>query len=305
MRLEGKVAVVTGAGRGIGREEALAFAREGAAVIVNDFGGGPDGSGGAEEPAVEVCDSITSTGGKALPHFGDVSRMETGQELVQLALDNFGRLDILVNNAGILRDRMIYNMSEQEWDAVIAVHLKGTFVCTRAAARIFRERRSGVIVNTSSESGLGNMGQANYAAAKEGIIGFTNTVARDLGRYGCRANAIRPRAATRLTLSDELREAAERARSEGQPAPDLGPLERWAPDGVAPFVVWLCTDAAAQVNGRNFIVSNDQVTLMTEVTQERSLFGTGGWTLDQLDAQLPSTVTAGLRNRFPAREPQK
>ena len=151
----------------------------------------------------------------------------------------------------------------------------------------------------------GNMGQANYAAAKEGIIGFTNTIARDLGRYGCRANAIRPRAATRLTLTDELREAAERARRDGQPAPDLGPVNRWAPEGVAPFVVWLCSDAAAHVNGRNFIVSNDQITLMTEVTQERTLFGAGGWTLDQLDAQLPTTITAGLRNRFPAKESRR
>ena len=300
MRLEGKVAIVTGAGRGIGKEEALLLAREGAAVIVNDFGGGPDGRGdGQHGPADEVADAIVAAGGKAIPHYGDVSRMETGEELIQLALDQLGGLDILVNNAGILRDRMIYNMSEEEWDAVIAVHLKGTFACTRAAARVFREQRSGVIVNTSSESGLGNMGQANYAAAKEGIIGFTSTVARDLGRYGCRCNAIRPRAATRLTLSDELREQVDRARREGQPAPDMGPLEKWVAVGVAPLVVWLCTDAASRVNGRNFIVSANQVTLMTEPAWERTIYSEDVWTLGKLDEQLPLTVTQGLKNRWP------
>ncbi len=301
MRLEGRVAIVTGAGRGIGREEALQLAAEGAAVIVNDFGGGPDGRGGAEEPANEVVDAITEGGGKAIAHYGDVSRMETGEELAQLALDHFGKLDILINNAGILRDRMIYNMTEEEWDAVIAVHLKGTFACTRAAARVFREQRSGVIVNTSSESGLGNMGQANYAAAKEGIIGFTSTVARDLGRYGCRCNAIRPRAATRLTLSDELREQVDRARREGQPAPDLGPLDKWLAVGVAPLVVWLCTEAASGVNGRNFIVSANQVTLMTEPAWERTVYSEDVWTLQKLDEQLPLTVSQGLKNRWPAK----
>ncbi|MEE8558945.1 MAG: SDR family NAD(P)-dependent oxidoreductase, partial [Myxococcota bacterium] len=158
MRLEGRVAIVTGGGRGIGRAECEALAREGAAVVVNDFGGGADGTGGAEGPADEVADAITAAGGKAIPHYGDVSNPGTGEELVQLALSQFGRLDILINNAGILRDRMLHNMSEAEWDAVIAVHLKGTFVCTRAAATVFREQRSGVVVNTGSESGLGNMG---------------------------------------------------------------------------------------------------------------------------------------------------
>ena len=298
MRLKGRVAIVTGAGRGIGRFEALAFANEGASVVVNDFGGGPDGTGGSEEPADEVVDEILRGGGKAVAHYGDVSRMQTGEELLQAALNSFGRLDILVNNAGILRDRMIYNMTEQEWDAVIAVHLKGTFVCSRAASRVFREQRSGVIVNTSSESGLGNMGQANYSAAKEGIIGFTSTVARDLGRYGCRANAIRPRAATRLTLSDELRAQMERARAAGQPAPDIGQLEQWLPEGVAPLVVWLCTDAASNVNGRNFIVSANEIILMTQPQPETTLFSERGWTLDALDEQLPRTVTRQLQNRF-------
>ena len=250
MRLEGRVAIVTGGGRGIGRAECQELARQGASLIVNDFGGGADGTGGAEGPADEVADAVTAAGGKAIPHYGDVSKMATGEELVQLALHEFGRLDILINNAGILRDRMLHNMTEQEWDGVIAVHLKGTFVCTRAAATVFRDQRSGIVVNTGSESGLGNMGQSNYSAAKEGIVGFTRTVARDLGRYGCRCNVIRPRAATRMTLSDELREAAERARKAGEPAVDISQIEKQAPEAVAAFVAWLCSDAAANVNGR-------------------------------------------------------
>ncbi|MFQ5698027.1 MAG: SDR family NAD(P)-dependent oxidoreductase [Myxococcota bacterium] len=298
MRLEGRVAIVTGGARGIGRAEALALAREGASVIVNDFGGGPDGTGGASEPAEEVADEITAQGGKAIPQYGDVSNPDTGRELVELALDRFGRLDILINNAGILRDRMLHNMSEAEWDAVIAVHLKGTFGCTRAAAPVFRGQRSGVIVNTGSESGLGSMGQANYSAAKEGIAGFTRTIARDLGRYGCRANVIRPRAGTRLTLSDQLREAIERARRSGDPAPDLGSIERWVPEGVAAFVTWLCSDAAREVNGQDFVISAEQVSRLSLPEPVATIYSETPWTLDQLDRALPDSILRGVRNRF-------
>jgi NAD(P)-dependent dehydrogenase (short-subunit alcohol dehydrogenase family) len=301
MRLEGRVALVTGGGRGIGRAECLSLASEGAAVIVNDFGGGPDGSGGDQGPADEVADEITAQGGKAIAHYGDVSNPSTGEELVQLALDRFGRLDILVNNAGILRDRMLHNMSDAEWNAVISIHLTGTFNCTRAAAKVFRGQRSGVIVTTGSESGLGSMGQSNYAAAKEGIAGFTRTIARDLGRYGCRANMIRPRAATRLTLSDQLKEAIERAKKSGEAAPDLGRIESWIPEGVAPFVTWLCTDAAADVNGQDFVISAEHVSLMHQPRPATTLYSDEPWTLDQLDDLLPETITRGLRNEFPAR----
>ena len=301
MRLEGKVAIVTGGGRGIGRAECLALSREGASLIVNDFGGAADGTGGARGPADEVADEISAQGGKAISHYGDVSDPATADALVQLALDNFGKLDILVNNAGILRDRMLHNMSDEEWNLVIAIHLSGTFLCTRAAARVFREQRSGVVVNTGSESGLGSMGQANYAAAKEGIAGFTRTIAMDLGRYGCRANVIRPRAGTRMTLSDQLKEAIERAKKSGEPAPDIGRIEKWAPEGVASFVTWLCTDAAKEVNGRDFVVSAEQVSLMTLPTPVASVFTDEVWTLDQLDEQLPQTITRGLRNEFPGK----
>ena len=200
-RLDGKVAIVTGAGRGIGRGEALLLAAEGAAVVVNDLGGNTDGTGTDGGPADQVVAEITAAGGRAVANYDNVAEMQGGENLVKLALDTFGRLDILVNNAGILRDRMVFNMSEAEWDAVIAVHLKGHFTTIKAAGVIFRQQRSGRIINTGSSSGLGNMGQANYSAAKEGIVGLTRTVARDLGRYGATCNAIRPTAGTRLTLA--------------------------------------------------------------------------------------------------------
>ncbi len=291
MRLEERVAIVTGGGRGIGQQECEHLAKAGAAVVVNDFGGGADGSGGAHGPADEVADAIVAAGGKAIPHYGDVSKMETGQDLVQTALREFGRVDILINNAGILRDRMLHKMSEEEWDLVIAVHLKGTFACTRAVAEVFRDQRSGVVVNTSSESGLGNMGQSNYSAAKEGISGFTRTAALDLGRYGVRVNCIRPRAATRMTLSDQLREAVERAEKAGEPHVDLSRLESWTPDVVASFVTWLCTDAAADITGQDFLVSSEGIALMSQPRPSGNVTLEGGFDLDQLDASLAGAWT--------------
>ena len=191
-RLAGKVAIVTGGGRGIGRGEALLLAEEGAAVVVNDLGGNPDGTGHDGGPADEVVAEIKAKGGRAVASYDNVAEMAGGENMVKIALDTFGRLDIVVNNAGILRDRMVFNMSEEEWDLVVDVHLKGHFTTTKAAGVIFRQQRSGRIINTSSTSGLGSMGQANYSAAKEGIVGLTRTVARDLGRYGVTCNAIRP-----------------------------------------------------------------------------------------------------------------
>ncbi len=309
MRLSGRVAIVTGGARGIGKATCFSLAGEGASLVVLDYGGDVDGTGAGHGPADEVADAITEKGGKAIPHYGDVRSMETGTDVVQKALDQFGRVDILVNNAGILRDRMLHNMSEEEWDAVLDVHLKGTFVCTRAVAPVYREQRSGVVVNTSSESGLGNMGQANYSAAKEGITGFTRTIARDLGRYDCRANSIRPRAATRMTLSDELREAMQRARKEGMALGDdaagenpVAQIESWIPDGVAALTTWLCTDEAANVNGQDFIVSATEVSLMTQPTPERTIFTDEVWTVDELSRRMRSGVTRGLTNRFVAKK---
>ena len=199
MMLRDKVAVVTGAARGIGREIALLMAQHGAFVVVNDYGGGADGSGAARTPADDVVKEIKAVGGQAVANYDSVSTMAGGQSIIQTALDHFGRVDIVVNNAGILRDRMIFNMTEEEWDAVINTHLKGCFTVTRAAAPHMRERKWGRLINMTSTSGLvGNVGQANYAAAKLGIVGFTRVVALDMARYNVTANCISPFAWTRM-----------------------------------------------------------------------------------------------------------
>ena len=312
-RLEGKVAIVTGAGRGIGRGEALLLAEEGARVVVNDLGGSEAGEGADQSPADAVVAEIREAGGEAIANYGSVATMEGGEGMVQSALDAFGRLDILINNAGILRDRMVFNMSEEEWDAVIAVHLKGHFTTTKFASIVFRQQRWGRIVNTSSESGLGNMGQANYAAAKEGIVGLTRTCALDLGRYGVTVNAIRPRAGTRLTLSPELREAMQRARAsqrggEGDAGETgageaVSQLDALAPELVAPLAVYLCTDAAANVNGRDFIVGGDEVSLMSVPVKEATIHREGGWDLASLERVFPRVLGANLRNPAPPQPP--
>ncbi|HLZ69807.1 MAG TPA: SDR family NAD(P)-dependent oxidoreductase [Dehalococcoidia bacterium] len=309
-RLAGKVAIVTGGGRGIGRAEALLLAAEGAAVVVNDMGGSSHGEGASPSPADEVVAEIKAAGGRAVANYDNVAEMRAGENMVKAALDGFGRLDILVNNAGILRDRMIFNMSEEEWDAVIAVHLKGHFTVTRAASIIFRQQRSGRIISTSSESGLGNMGQANYSAAKEGIVGLTRTLARDLGRYGVTANAIRPRAASRLTISDEMRAAAARSQQTGVSAgvPDgggPGSIAAMLPEHVAPLVAYLATDEAAYVNGRNFVVGGDLISLLSEPEPIRTIINPNGfWTLDELMTHFKQTVGAGVRNQWPPQTPK-
>ena len=305
-RLKGRVAIVTGAGRGIGRGEALLLASEGASVVVNDFGGGAHGEGTEKGPADHVVDEIKALGVGAVANYGNVAEYATGEEMVKQAIDNFGRLDIVVNNAGILRDRMVFNMAEDEWDLVIAVHLKGTFNVTRHACAVFRQQRSGVIVNTSSESGLGNMGQANYAAAKEGIVGFTRTVARDMGRYNVRCNAIRPRAATRLTVSDEMKEAAARGSAAGMNPDLLQAFEKAnPPEAVAPLVVWLCSDEAANVNGRSFLVTGNQIGLYSEPKVVADIRSEGAWDLDTLSREMPDKVTKDLKNQFAPKEEAK
>ncbi|HCV00922.1 MAG: 3-hydroxyacyl-CoA dehydrogenase [Dehalococcoidia bacterium] len=318
-RLEGKVAIVTGAGRGIGKGEALLLAEQGARVVVNDLGGSPDGEGADSSPADEVVAEIVAGGGKAVANYDSVASMEGGERIVQTALDNFGSLDILINNAGILRDRMVFNMTEAEWDSVVAVHLKGHFTTTKYASLVFRQQRSGRIVNTSSESGLGNMGQANYAAAKEGIVGLTRTCALDLGRYGVTVNAIRPRAGTRLTLSPELREAMRRARasrqttngnsdnSEGNDANSgqaISQMDVLEPEMIAPLVVFLCTEAAANVNGRDFVVGGDEVSLMTIPTKQATIHREGGWDLDSLERVFPRVIGTEVSNPAPAQTPK-
>lgn len=304
-RLEGKVAIVTGGGRGIGRGECLALAAEGARVVVNDFGGSTAGTGAAAAPADEVVGEIKAMGSDAVANYDNVADFEAGNRMVQQALDAFGRLDIVVNNAGILRDKMVFNMSEEEWDIVLAVHLKGHFNLSKHAGVVFRQQRGGVFVNTASESGLGNRGQANYAAAKEGIIGLTRTLARDMGGYGVRANAIRPRAATRLVISEEMKAAAQRGGASGMGLAGLEAFEKAnPPEAIGPFVAWLCTDAAANINGRDFLVSGPMIGLycLPEIVKKADNPTEDKiWKLDDLDG-LMKDVTGDLVNQWPKKE---
>lgn len=292
-RLKGKVAVVTGAGRGIGRGEALALASEGAKVVVNDLGGGPNGIGSSKSPADEVVTEIRKLGGEAVANADSVTTPEGGENIIKTALNSFGKLDILVNNAGILRDRMIYNMSNEEWDIIQKVHLYGHFYTTRPACNWFRQQKSGRIINTSSSAGLGStFGQANYGAAKEGIVGFTRQVARDMARYNVTCNAIRPNAGTRLTLSDELKEAWKKAGMEA----NIARAEAAKPDDIAPIVVWLASDAATEVNGRTFYVQSGIVALYSEPVYEKSLCKVGSWTIEDMFNFMPMTLAAGLKS---------
>lgn len=291
-RLEGKVAIVTGAGRGIGRGEALALGSEGAKVVVNDLGGAADGSGASTSPAQEVVAEINKLGGEAVANYDSVATQQGGQNIIKTAIDTFGKVDILVNNAGILRDRMLFNMTEEDWDIVLKVHLYGHFHTIRAVSPLFRQQRYGRIINTASVAGLNatTYGQANYGAAKEGIVGLTRKVARDMGRYGVTCNCIRPNAGTRLTISDEMKKARPEA---------MARFEQMKPEGIAPLVVWLASDEASNVNGRTFFVEKGRVGLYSEPVLEKQLVKPGGWTIDELLMFMPGTMTKDLVNPDP------
>jgi NAD(P)-dependent dehydrogenase (short-subunit alcohol dehydrogenase family) len=288
--LEGKVAVVTGAGRGIGRCVALYFAEQGARVVVNDAGVAPDGTGQDQAPADQVVAEIVAAGGQAVASHDSVASMEGGERIVGAALDAWGRVDVLVNNAGILRDRMFIKMTEADWDAVIAVHLKGAFACTKAAVKHMQRQRCGRIINASSSSGLmGNAAQANYGAAKSGIAGFTRVLARDLGRYGITCNAIAPMAATRLTVG-----MADMAAKYGLTIPE--------PEYVAPLVAYLASDAAWNVNGQVFYVFGGSVSLAQPPVPRRTIFKREGWTVDELIEAVPTQLTQFTENPGPPAE---
>jgi NAD(P)-dependent dehydrogenase (short-subunit alcohol dehydrogenase family) len=278
--LDGRVAVITGAGRGIGREHALLFAREGASVVVNDLGGTTDGTGADSTPAQQVVDEIKGLGGTAVANYDDVADFEGAQRLINQAVETFGDLHVLINNAGILRDRMLANMAEQEWDSIMRVHLRGHFATTRWAASYWRveakegRQRPRAVVNTSSGSGLfGNRGQTNYGAAKAGIAMFSIIADAELAPYGVRVNCIAPNAATRLTAT------VQRAQAEETPTEDV-----WSPRhpaNISPFVAYLSTEACP-IHGRVFLVGGGEVSLFQPFTVVDGISKEGLWTVEEL-----------------------
>jgi len=288
--LDGRVAIITGAGRGIGREHALLFAAEGAKVVVNDLGGGLDGSSAAASPAEEVVAEIKDMGGDAVANHDNIATWEGGERLIKTALDSFGELHVLVNNAGILRDRVLVNLSEEDWDSVINVHLKGHFVPTRHAATYWREQAKAghpvkaSIINTSSTSGLlGNVGQSNYGAAKAGIAAFTVIIAEELARYGVRANAIAPAARTRMTestpgLSDYIVKPT-----------DAAVFDVWDPANISPLVATLAMEDC-EANGQVFFVQGGTVRKFQNWTMTETLEKHDRWEVAELARQLPTLL---------------
>jgi NAD(P)-dependent dehydrogenase (short-subunit alcohol dehydrogenase family) len=292
-RLDGRVAVVTGAGRGIGREHALLLGREGAAVVVDDIGAraGADAESVAAEIRAAGGDSVSTTAS---------ATWDGAAEIVNVALDAFGHLDIVINNATAGRNDDLWAYSEREWDLTMAVNLKGYYAVMRAAIPPMARQGAGAIVNTSSASGLGHPSHGAYATAKEGLIGLTRTAAMEVGRFGIRCNAIRPLAITQQVA--EYNDYAARWR----PLMDLtmgssstsASADALAPSKIAPFAVWLCTDAARGVTGRTFLLVGDRVSLLTEPRPKRTIEQSGGWTLDDLDRVAPDELVPGMVNRW-------
>jgi NAD(P)-dependent dehydrogenase (short-subunit alcohol dehydrogenase family) len=279
MLLEGKSAVVTGSGRGVGRAEVMALAAAGASVVVNDVD---------PEPAQEVKKEIEAAGGKAVVCAETVATMEGAEKIIQTCVDSFGSIDILVNNAGVGRDRMVFNMSEEEWDTVLNVHLKGTFATTKFASRHMREQKGGRIINTTSGAGLrGATGQSNYAAAKAGIVGFTISVSMELKKYNVTANVIVPAARTRMTeaISEKAKKIREKQglyKASTKPIPE--------PETVAPLIVFLASEEALEINGQIMAIRGDEISLWSHHQKERFAYNPGGWTAELLIEKVKDTL---------------
>jgi NAD(P)-dependent dehydrogenase (short-subunit alcohol dehydrogenase family) len=292
------VVVITGAGNGIGREHALEFARQGAKVVVNDLGGARDGTGASEGPAHDVVDEIKAMGGEAIANADDVSDYDAAGRLIQSAIDTFGGLDVLVNNAGILRDRMLVNMSIDEWDAVIKVHMRGTFCPTRHAAEYWRNRskagegNDARIINTTSSSGIyGNPGQTNYGAAKAGIASFTIIAAKELGRYGVTVNAIAPGALTRMT--EDL--------NPNRPQVEEGKWNPFGPENISPIVVWLGSTESREITGRVFNVAGGRLSVAEGWTVGPGEDHGARWDPNELGKVVPDLVGRAAPNAIDAR----
>ena len=306
-RLAGRVAIVTGSGGGIGRGVAMLMAEEGASVVVNDFGGNVDGTDQSSTPAEKVVAEIQAAGGTAVPNFDSVASYEGAANIVKTAIDSFGRVDILCHLAGILRDRMVFNMTEEEWDGVLAVHLKGAFNTVRNVVPHMIQQNYGRICLFSSGSGLGSSGQANYSAAKEGMVGFARSLARELDPHGISVNAIYPGGATRMTgtvpdSARELRVARGIIGGGGTARRAQTPEGARDAENNAPKVVYLCTEAGGQVTGQVIGTSGWQMSLYSPRHVIRSIHKDGRWTVDELEELVPVSLSAGLINPAPVPE---
>src|SRR5262245_1222265 len=302
-KLAGKVAIVTGSGRGIGRAEAMALAREGAKIVVSDFGKDSDGKG----LAAGVADEIRGTGGSALPITEDLMTPDGARRTIEAAADTFGGLDIIVNNAGMRGGNPVNKLTEEQWDLVLGTHLKASFLTIKYGVPLLRQRGGGSIINTGSEAGLGMLFNSAYSSAKEGLAGLTRSIAREQGRFNIRCNLIRPRATAGNTGGGDW--FAKNLAGIWKPfVQSLGRYwigERghagWdrpaPPDSIAAFVTWLCTPAAKNVNGRDFYVGGDEIALISQPQFEKTVFHEGGWTVDALDRYAP-TMTGGLTDPF-------
>ena len=285
--VSGKVAIVTGGGRGIGRAIAMLMAKEGASVVVVDIGAALDGSGGDHGPAQDVVNEITAAGGKAIASTLSITEPQNAEAIVKSAIDTFGRVDIVVNNAGILRDRIFHRMSWSDWHDVINVHLNGSFNMSRAVAGHFREQESGALVHMTSTSGLvGNFGQANYMAAKLGIHGLSRGIALDMARFNVRSNCVAPFAWTRMIDSIPAETEEEKAH--------IAAFREMTPEKIAPLVVYLGSDKASGISGQIFSVRNNEIYLFNQTRPIRTLQRSDGWTPEKLDKQLKGAFAASF-----------
>lgn len=310
MNLQGKAAVVTGAGRGIGRDVARLLAKEGASVVVVDPGSDRSGAGEDREPAESVVKEIRAAGGTAVANFNSVANFKQTEAIIQQCVAEYGKIDILVNVAGMLRERMIWNMTEDDWDAVILVHLKGHFNMCHHASKEMRAARHGRIINFSSDAFKGSVGQCNYSAAKAGILGLTRSLARELGRFGVTSNAICPLAATRMTMNDKVMEGMKRRLDAGMISEQFynSIMDMPGPEYIPPMVGYLATDAAKDVNGHAFHCERGMISTYQEPELARAIykFEDGGmFTVDDLVTTVPMTLMNGIKNIAPAQEPEE
>jgi len=309
MNLEGKAGIVTGSGRGIGKEVALLMAREGASVIVNDPGLGRGGEAEDISPADDVVTEIMDAGGKATANYDSVAEYANAGRMVKQCVDTYGKIDFVVNVAGMLRERMIWNMTEDDFDQVVSVHLKGHWNMCHHAIKVMRTTRYGRIVNFSSDAFKGAVGQCNYAAAKAGIIGLTRSIARECGRYGITANAMCPMAATRMTVNDAVIAGWKRRLEAGlltQSQYDAR-MAMPGPEYVAPMVAYLCTDGAEDINGQLFHAERSRIHTYYFGDEARSIYkhdNDGMFTVDELKANVPEALMAGIPNIAPREDPK-